>query len=271
MDELTLIERSIIKKFRKQLWNRFIEAVQNYELINKGDKIAVCISGGKDSFLMAKLLEELMRHGHTSFSLEYIVMNPGYNAENLEKIKQNGEKLGLPLRIFESDIFKVTESIGGNPCYLCARMRRGHLYSYAQKIGCNKIALGHHFDDAVETVLMSMLYSGQINAMLPKLHSTNFEGMQLIRPLYCIREEDIKAWAAYNNLSFIACACRLTSSAARGDLFSYRLKVKQLIKDLKADDPLVDINIFKSVHNINLNKIIGYSKDGRRRSFLDEY
>ncbi len=271
MNDLTLIEKSIIKKFRKEIWNRFIEAVNNYELIEKNDKIAVCISGGKDSFLMAKLLEELQKHGHTEFSLEYIVMNPGYNHENALKIEENAKHLNLPIKIFNSEIFNVTENCGGNPCYLCARMRRGHLYSFAKELGCNKIALGHHFDDVIETTLMGLLYSGQFNTMLPKLKSQNFEGLELIRPMYCIREKDIISFARYNGLDFIACACALTEKDKNKELESYRKKVKNLISELKKDDPLVDINIFKSVHNVNIDQIIGYKKDGQKHSFLENY
>lgn len=271
MNDLTLIEKSIIKKFRKEIWNRFIEAVNNYELIEKNDKIAVCISGGKDSFLMAKLLEELQKHGHTEFSLEYIVMNPGYNHENALKIEENAKLLNLPIKIFNSEIFNVTENCGGNPCYLCARMRRGHLYSFAKELGCNKIALGHHFDDVIETTLMGLLYSGQFNTMLPKLKSQNFEGLELIRPMYCIREKDIISFARYNGLDFIACACALTEKDKNKELESYRKKVKNLISELKKDDPLVDINIFKSVHNVNIDQIIGYKKDGKKYSFLENF
>ena len=271
MNDLTLIEKSIIKKFRKEIWNRFIEAVNNYELIEKNDKIAVCISGGKDSFLMAKLLEELQKHGHTEFSLEYIVMNPGYNQENALKIEENAKHLNLPIKIFNSEIFNVTENCGGNPCYLCARMRRGHLYSFAKELGCNKIALGHHFDDVIETTLMGLLYSGQFNTMLPKLKSQNFEGLELIRPMYCIREKDIISFARYNGLDFIACACALTEKDKNKELESYRKKVKNLISELKKDDPLVDINIFKSVHKVNIDQIIGYKKDGQKYSFLENY
>ncbi len=272
MDKKLEIERSIIKKFRKPIWNKFIEACKQYDLIAPGDKIAVCISGGKDSFLLAKLLEELKRHGETDFELEFISMDPGYNKQNKDLILKNAGAMGLDIKFFNSDIFNVTENVGGNPCYLCARMRRGYLYSFAKSLGCNKIALGHHFNDVIETILMGMLYSGQLNTMMPKLKSTNFEGMELIRPLYCVKEDDIKAWAKYNKLEFIACACRLTESIEKNlELKSYRKKTKELIKTLKKDDDLIDINIFKSVHNINLNQIIGYKKDGKAHSFLDEY
>ena len=269
--ELDLIEKSLIKRYRKRIWNRFIEAVTTYDLIQKDDKIAVCISGGKDSFLMAKLLEELKKHGHTPFSLEYIVMDPGYNQENADKIYENAKKLNIPIKVFKSDIFEVTERVEGAPCYLCARMRRGCLYSYAQSLGCNKIALGHHFDDAIETTLMGMLYSGQFNTMLPKLKSTNFEGMELIRPLYCVREKDIISWSEFAELSFIACACRLTEGVENKEMQSYRKKVKALIKELKEEDDLVDINIFKAAHNVNIDQIIGYKKDGKKHTFLEFY
>ncbi len=272
MTKKQLIERSIIKKFRKEIWNRFIEAVKTYNLIEDGDKIAVCVSGGKDSFLMALLFAELLRHTEIDFSVKYISMDPGYNEENRKKIEENAKLLGLDLITFKSNIFDVTATSGGNPCYLCARMRRGHLYSFAKELGCNKIALGHHFDDMIETVLMGMLYSGQLNTMMPKLKSTNFPGMELIRPLYCIREEDIIHFAKYNGLEFIACACKLTDSIDKGlELKSYRNKVKNLIKTLKAEDDIVDTNIFKSVHNVNLNQIIGYKLNGKEHTFLDDY
>lgn len=277
MDRCTEIERSLIKKFRKSVWNRFIEAVQSYDLIKENDRIAVCISGGKDSFILAKLMQELQRHGHTPFELEFICMDPGYSPKNREKIEQNCKLMEIPIKIFESDIFAAVENITESPCYLCARMRRGHLYSYAKELGCNKIALGHHFNDAIETALMGMLYSGQFQTMMPKLHSTNFEGMELIRPLYCVREDDIKAFARYNNLEFLNCACRFTeklgtsADAIDREAISKRYKCKELIKELKKDDDLIDINIFRSFHNVNLNTIIGYQKDGNKTSFLDEY
>jgi len=277
MDKCTLIERSLIKKFRKSVWNRFIEAVQSYDLIKQGDKIAVCISGGKDSFILAKLMQELCRHGHTEFSLEFICMDPGYSPKNRQKIEENCKLMQIPVKIFESDIFAAVENIEQSPCYLCARMRRGHLYSFAKELGCNKIALGHHFNDAIETALMGMLYSGQFQTMMPKLHSTNFEGMELIRPLYCVREDDIKAFARYNGLEFLNCACRFTEklgteeNAIDREQISKRYKCKELIKELKADDDLVDINIFRSFHNVNLNTIIGYNKKGVKTNFLDEY
>lgn len=277
MDRCTEIERSIIKKFRKTIWNRFIEAIQSYELITDGDKIAVCISGGKDSFLLAKLMQELKNHGHTDFGLEFICMDPGYAPENRAKIEENCKLLNIPVKIFESDIFDAVLNVGGSPCYLCARMRRGHLYSFAKAQGCNKIALGHHFNDAIETALMGMLYSGQFQTMMPKLHSTNFEGMELIRPLYCVREDDIKAFARYNNLEFLNCACKFTQMLGselgkdEKEKSSKRYKCKELIAQLKKDNDTVDINIFRSFHRVNLNTIIGFTKDGKDTSFLDEY
>ncbi|MBQ4154179.1 MAG: tRNA 2-thiocytidine biosynthesis protein TtcA [Clostridia bacterium] len=277
MDRCREIERSLIKRFRKDIWNRFIEAVQSYELINEGDKIAVCISGGKDSFLLAKLMQELKRHGHTDFDLEFICMDPGYNPKNRAKIEENCKLMEIPVKIFESNIFEAVVNIEQSPCYLCARMRRGHLYSYAKGLGCNKIALGHHFNDAIETALMGMLYSGQFQTMMPKLHSTNFEGMELIRPLYCVREDDIKAFARYNNLEFLNCACRFTENLGKAQTVSEkeeaskRYKCKELIKELKNDNDLIDINIFRSFHRVNLNTIIGYTKDGKDKTFLDEY
>jgi len=276
MDRCTEIERSLIKKFRKSVWNRFIEAVQSYELINEGDKIAVCISGGKDSFILAKLMQELQKHGHTEFKLEFICMDPGYSPANRKKIEENCELMQIPVKIFESDIFAAVENIEQSPCYLCARMRRGHLYSFARDLGCNKIALGHHFNDAIETALMGMLYSGQFQTMMPKIHSTNFKGMELIRPLYCVREDDIKAFARYNNLEFLNCACRFTeklgeAGAIDREGISKRYKCKELIKELKKEDDLVDINIFRSFHRVNLSTIIGYHQKGEEHSFLDWY
>lgn len=277
MERCRLIERSLIKKFRKPIWNRFIEAVQAYDLIQAGDKIAVCISGGKDSFLLAKLMQELCRHGHTAFSLEFICMDPGYSPANRKKIEENCSLMEIPVKIFESDIFAAVEQIEQSPCYLCARMRRGHLYHFAKELGCNKIALGHHFNDAIETALMGMLYSGQFQTMMPKLHSTNFAGMELIRPLYCVREDDIKAFARYNELEFLNCACRFTERLALApdaidrERTSKRYLCKELIRKLKEQDDLVDINIFRSFHNVNLNTVIGYSKNGAQTSFLDTY
>ena len=269
------IERSIIKKFRKELWCRFTKAVTTYDLIQDGDRIAVCISGGKDSMLMAKLFQELNRHGRHNFEVVYMVMNPGYNRINYETIINNARLMKVPITVFDSDIFDVVDTVEDSPCYLCARMRRGYLYSKARELDCNKIALGHHYDDVIETILMGMLYGGQVQTMMPKLHSTNFPGMELIRPMYLIREEDIKRWRSYNDLTFINCACRLTESCAScggTDKGSKRAEIKALIARLKEDNPFVEANIFKSVDNVNLNTVTGYKdRDGIRHSFLDEY
>lgn len=267
------IERSIIKKFRKPIWRKFTKAINEYELVKPGDKIAVCISGGKDSMLMAKLFQELKRHGKFPFELVFLVMNPGYNQENWDLIQENAKILGIPLTVFESDIFNVVEDIEKSPCYLCARMRRGYLYSHAKELGCNKIALGHHFDDMIETVLMGMFYSGKIETMMPKLHSQNFEGMELIRPLYMIKEADIIAWSNYNELRFIQCACRFTENCAdeHSDQTSKRDEMKQLIAHFRQESDLIDKNIFRSVHDINLNTVIGYHKDDMVYNFLDDY
>lgn len=274
LEKHTEIERSIIKKFRKTIWNNFIGAVKEYELIAPGDKIAVCISGGKDSMLLAKCVQQLQRHSEIPFEAEYIVMDPGYNAENRALIEHNAKLMGIPIYIFESDIFSVTERAGGSPCYLCARMRRGCLYSKAKELGCNKIALGHHFDDVIETILMGMLYGAQVQTMMPKLHSTNFPGMELIRPLYLVREEDIIHWMNYNDLHFIQCACRFTESCAScggTEKGSKRAEIKDLIRELRKKNPYIEKNIFRSVENVNLNTVIGYKKDGVRHHFLDEY
>ncbi|MCR5701702.1 MAG: ATPase [Lachnospiraceae bacterium] len=270
------IERSIVKKFRKDIWRPFTRAINEYELINDGDKIAVCISGGKDSMLMAKLFQELERHGKKNFEVVFLVMNPGYNELNYNTIKDNAKLLNVPITVFENDIFDVVagDDIGGSPCYLCARMRRGYLYSKAQELGCNKIALGHHYDDVIETIVMGMMYGGQIQTMMPKLHSTNFPGMELIRPLYLVRESAIKHWRDYNNLYFIQCACRFTESCAScggTEKGSKRAEVKQLIAELAAKDPLIEKNIFRSVENVNLSTVIAYKKDGVKHHFLDEY
>lgn len=267
------IERSIIKKFRRSVWRPFTKAIQEYELVQEGDKIAVCISGGKDSMLMAKLLQELKKHGKCNFELVFLVMNPGYNADNWKIIQDNAKLLGIPLTVFESDIFDVVADIDKNPCYLCARMRRGYLYSHAKELGCNKIALGHHFDDMIETVLMGMLYSGKIETMMPKLHSRNFEGMQLIRPMYMIREDAIKAWRDYNRLHFIQCACRFTENCATcgGEKGSKRDEMKELIAKFRESSDVIDKNIFRSVHDVNLNTIIGYHKGDEKYNFLDDY
>ena len=269
------IERSIIKKFRKPVWRRFTKALNDYELVKDGDKIAVCISGGKDSMLMAKLFQELARHGKKNFDVVFLVMNPGYNERNFQLIKENARILNIPITVFQSEIFNIVASEESSPCYLCARMRRGHLYSRAKELGCNKIALGHHYDDVIETILMGMLYGGQVQTMMPKLHSTNFEGMELIRPMYLIREADIIHWADYNNLHFIRCACRFTEKVAAAaeeeDKGSKRAGVKALVRQLAAKDPVVEFNIFKSVENVNLNTVIAYKKDGVKHHFLETY
>ena len=267
------IERSIIKKFRKPVWRRFIKAINEYELIKDGDKIAVCISGGKDSMLMAKLFQELARHGKKNFEVVFLVMNPGYNEANYQLILENSRTLGIPITVFQSEIFDVVAGEESSPCYLCARMRRGYLYSRAKELGCNKIALGHHYDDVIETILMGMLYGAQIQTMMPKLHSTNFEGMELIRPMYLIREEDIIHWANYNGLRFLRCACRFTEQCAdeETDKSSKRAEVKELIHNLAQKDPVIEFNIFKSVENVNVNTVVAYKKDGVKHHFLETY
>lgn len=267
------IERSIIKRYRKQLWSPFIKALQTYEMIQPGDKIAVCISGGKDSMLLAKLMQEVQRHGNIPFELVFLVMNPGYNEDNWAIIQNNARILGIPITVFESDIFNVVAEVDKNPCYLCARMRRGYLYSHAKELGCNKIALGHHFDDVIETILMGMLYSGKVETMMPKLHSTNFEGMELIRPLYLIKEADIKVWRDGNGLHFIQCACRFTENCATcgGGRGSKRDEMKELIAQFRQTSPVIETNIFRSVENVNLRTIVSYTKDGEQHSFLDDY
>lgn len=268
------IERSIIKKFRKPIWRRFTKAIREYELVQDGDKIAVCISGGKDSMLMAKLFQELSRHGKKNFEVVFLVMNPGYNEINYQTIKDNAKILNVPITVFESDIFNIVASEEQSPCYLCARMRRGYLYSKAKELGCNKIALGHHYDDVIETILMGMLYGAQVQTMMPKLHSTNFEGMELIRPLYLIREADIIHWANYNDLHFIQCACRFTehcASCGGTEKGSKRAEIKELIHELAQKDPVIEYNIFRSVENVNLNTVIGYKHNGVRHNFLETY
>ena len=268
------IERSIIKKFRKPIWRRFTKAIREYELVQDGDKIAVCISGGKDSMLMAKLFQELSRHGKKNFEVVFLVMNPGYNEINYQTIKDNAKILNVPITVFESDIFNIVAAEEQSPCYLCARMRRGYLYSKAKELGCNKIALGHHYDDVIETILMGMLYGAQVQTMMPKLHSTNFEGMELIRPLYLIREADIIHWANYNDLHFIQCACRFTehcASCGGTEKGSKRAEIKELIHELAKKDQVIEYNIFRSVENVNLNTVIGYKQDGVRHNFLDTY
>ena len=267
------IEQSIIKKFRKPIWRAFTRALNTYDLIQEGDKIAVCISGGKDSMLMAKLFQELKKHGKFQFETVFLVMNPGYNADNWKIIQDNAKLLGIPLTVFESDIFDTVATLEQNPCYLCARMRRGHLYAQAKALGCNKIALGHHFDDVIETILMGMLYSGKIETMMPKLHSQNFEGMELIRPMYLIKEDAVKAWRDYNGLQFIQCACRFTENCVScgGGRGSKRDEMKELIAHFRKESDVIEKNIFKSVHNINLKTVIGYHKDDWTYNFLDDY
>lgn len=268
------VERSIIKTYRKTIWNPFVEACKNYKLVNRGDKIAVCISGGKDSVLMAKCLQQLKRVSDTAFELEFICMDPGYNDINRKMIEENCRKLEIPVKIFESDIFSVTEAVGGSPCYLCARMRRGHLYAKAKELGCNKIALGHHMSDVIETTVMGMFYGAQLQAMLPKLHSTNFEGMELIRPLYCVKEDAVINWRSYNNLEFIQCACRFVdeySHSEDGVGESKRQEIKALIKDLKRVNPDIEANIFNSIHNVKLDTFISYKHKGIEHSFLEEF
>ena len=268
-------EKSIQKKFHKQLFTPFAKACKSYELIEEGDHIAVCISGEKASMLMAKLFQEIQRHRQCNFELTFLVMDPGYNKDNRALIESNAKALGIPITIFESDIFDTVDTIEKSPCYLCARMRRGYLYSKAKELGCNKIALGHHYDDVIETILMGMLYGAQVQTMMPKLHSTNFEGMELIRPLYLVRESDICAWRDYNDLHFLQCACHFTETCTTchedGTTSSKRLETKKLIAELKKENPFVESNIFKSVENVNLSTVIAYKKDGVRHHFLDEY
>lgn len=269
------VEKSIHKKFHKQLFSKFAKAINEYELVQEGDKIAVCISGGKDSMLMAKLFQELKWHNKFPFELVFLVMDPGYNAVNRQIIENNAKMLNIPITIFESDIFDSVFNIEKSPCYLCARMRRGYLYSKAKELGCNKIALGHHYDDVIETILMGMLYGAQVQTMMPKLHSTNFEGMELIRPMYLIREDDIKHWRDYNELYFIQCACRFTDTCSTcnpdGSSSSKRMEVKHMIAQMKKNNPFVESNIFRSVENVNLDTVIGYKQGGVRHHFLDEY
>lgn len=268
------VEQSLLKKFRKNIWCRFTKAINQYELVKEGDCIAVCISGGKDSMLMAKLFQELKRHNKFDFEVKFLVMDPGYSVANRTIIEENARKLNIPITIFESDIFESVYHVEKSPCYLCARMRRGHLYSYAKELGCNKIALGHHYDDVIETILMGMLYGAQVQTMMPKLHSTNFEGMELIRPLYLIREDDIKAWRDYNGLHFIQCACKFTdtcTTCSNEENRSKRVEIKELIKEMKKTNPFVEGNIFKSVENVNLDTVIAYKTQGVRHNFLDQY
>ena len=268
------VEQSLRKKFRKDIWCKFTKAIKQYELVKEGDCIGVCISGGKDSMLMAKLFQELKRHKQVNFDVKFLVMDPGYSPANRSMIEENARNMEIPIIIYESDIFDSVFEIEKSPCYLCARMRRGHLYSFAKAQGCNKIALGHHYDDVIETILMGMLYGAQIQTMMPKLHSTNFEGMELIRPMYLIREEAIKAWRDYNGLQFLQCACKFTEACATSDneeTLSKRIEIRELIKTLKETNPFVEGNIFKSVENVNLSTVVAYKKDGVRHHFLDTY
>ena len=268
------VEQSIRKKFRKKIWRMFAKAINTYDLVKEGDKIAVCISGGKDSMLMAKLFQELKLHNKFEFEVKFLVMDPGYSPENRKVIEENARKLNIPITIYESDIFESVYNVEKSPCYLCARMRRGYLYKFAKDMGCNKIALGHHYDDVIETILMGMLYSGQVQTMMPKLHSTNYEGMELIRPLYLIREQDIKSWCRYNDLHFIQCACKFTDTCTtcnNEENRSKRVEIEELIKTLKQVNPYVEGNIFKSVENVSLEAIVAYKIDGVKHSFLETY
>ena len=268
------VEQSIRKKFRKKIWRMFAKAINTYDLVKEGDKIAVCISGGKDSMLMAKLFQELKLHNKFEFEVKFLVMDPGYSPENRKVIEENARKLNIPIIIYKSDIFESVYNVEKSPCYLCARMRRGYLYKFAKDMGCNKIALGHHYDDVIETILMGMLYSGQVQTMMPKLHSTNYEGMELIRPLYLIREQDIKSWCRYNDLHFIQCACKFTDTCTtcnNEENRSKRVEIKELIKTLKQVNPYVEGNIFKSVENVSLEAIVAYKIDGVKHSFLETY
>ena len=272
MEKYKEIERSIIKKFRKDIWSKFVKAVAEFELIQENDKIMVCISGGKDSFLLAKCMEEIKRHGKVKFDVCYVCMDPGYNDFNRDMILDNAKILNVDLQMFESDIFDVVASVDRSPCYLCARMRRGCLYKKAQELGCNKIALGHHFDDVIETTLLSMFYGAEVKTMMPKLHSDNFEGLELIRPMYFIKEEDIIAWKKYNELTFINCACRFTEGCSLvNDGTSKRRVVKDLVKMMKKDNPNIYYNIYKALDNVNLDCVVGYKKNKEKYSFLDEY
>lgn len=265
------IINSILKKYRKQIWGPFIAAIRDYKLIEEGDRIAVCMSGGKDSALLAVLLRQLQRHSDVPFELAFISMNPGYSEANLTRLKSNCEKLELDVKMFDTNIFSVAEKTEKNPCYLCARMRRGHLYSYADSLGCNKIALGHHFSDVIETTLMGMLWGSQIQGMLPKLHSTNYPGMELIRPMYKIHEDAIIAWANHNDLHFLACACKMTETAVFDENASKRRETKSLIRELKKTNPDVEKNIFNSIHRANIDTLVSYKLSGEMHSFLDTY
>lgn len=272
MEKYQEIERSIIKKYRKDIWCKFTKAIRDYKLIDNNDKIMVCISGGKDSFLMAKCFQEIKKHGKINFDAHYVVMNPGYTDKHLELIKKNAKLLNVPIEVFNSDVFLSVEVMHAkSPCYMCARMRRGHLYNKAQELGCNKIALGHHFDDVIETNLLSMLYGAEIKTMMPKLHSENFKGLELIRPMYLIKEQDIISWANYNNLTFLNCACKMTLESKLDENKSKRKEIKKLINNLRKINPYIDYNIFKSMENINLNQILGYKNENKKYLFLDDY
>ena len=273
MEKFEQVEKSIIKKYRKEIWIKFIQGVKEYQLIQEGDKIAVCISGGKDSMLMAKCIQQLQKYSDFPFEAEYLVMDPGYSQVNRQRILDNAEALHIPVKLFQTRIFDIVAKVDQSPCYLCAKMRRGHLYKHAQEMGCNKIALGHHFDDVIETILMSMLYGAEVKTMMPKLHSTNYTGMELIRPMYMVKEADIIAWKRYNDLEFIQCACRFTENCVSSDNGGgyKRQEMKTLIKKFRQTNPKIDMNIFRSVHNVNLETIIGYRCGEEHHSFLDNY
>ncbi len=274
MEKHIEVERSIIKKYRKDIWKRFIEGINEYEMIKPGDRIAVCISGGKDSMLLAKCIQHLQKHSDFPFEAKYLVLNPGYSEENLQRIINNAELLDIPIEIRNANIFDYVTEIEHSPCYMCARMRRGHLYKNAMLLGCNKIALGHHFDDVIETILLSMIYGAEIKTMMPKLHSTNFEGMELIRPLYMVREADIIAWSRYNSLEFLQCACKFTKDnqlQSEHEMLSKRKEMKELISGFRKINSNIEMNIFRSVHNVNLETVIGYRKGDMKYNFLDDY
>ncbi len=272
MERYREIEKSIIKKYRKEIWSKFIKVIKDYKLIEENDKVMVCISGGKDSFLLAKCIQELIRHGMVPFEAKYVVMNPGYKEENLNQIINNAKEMNIPIEVFETDIFQVSNQLNPeNPCYMCARMRRGHLYNKAQELGCNKIALGHHFDDVIETTLLSLFYGAEIKTMLPKLHSDNFKGVDLIRPLYYVHEEAIISWKNYNELTFLNCACKFTEKASLDQDFSKRKEMKELVKKMKEKNKDIDHNIFKALDNINLECVLGTKKNGKYHSFLEDF
>ena len=267
------IEKSIMTTYRKKIWNQFVKGIREFEMIKEGDKIAVCMSGGKDSFLLAKCMQEIQRHKKMNFELVFLVMNPGYNEKNKEKIIENAKLLNIPITMFETNIFNAVFNIENNPCYICARMRRGYLYKKAKELGCNKIALGHHFDDVIETILMGMMYGSQFQTMMPKLHSTNFEGMELIRPLYKVKERDIVSWSNYNGLKFLQCACKFTEQSSEREDLSKRKETKALIKYIKTFNKNADDNIFRSIHNVNMATIPGWrdSDSGELHSFLEKF